>query len=158
MVTHDQNQNEERICIWWTESTARRFCLIQANTQRIRAEKKYCWKVISITWESCWTIKRCLLNFMVLFGGKMKSPRFSPARFAHSTVPEHFTLVLPSLSKNLRELLKMSLFRCLERWESFLSEKTKLNQKGFDATQKRSEPETLLLRDCKFLNQISVGM
>jgi len=44
---------------------------------------------------------------MVLFGGKMKSPRFSSARFAHSTVPEHFTLVLPSLSKNLRKLLKI---------------------------------------------------
>ena len=70
-------------------------------------KKKYCWKVISITWESCWTIKQCPLNFMILFGGKMKSPRFSSARFAHSTVPEHFTLVVPSLSKNLRELLKI---------------------------------------------------
>ena len=72
--------------------------------------------------------------------------------------PWTFHTSSPILSKNLRKLLKMSLFRCLERWESFLSEKTKLNQKGFDATQKRSEPETLLLRDCKFLNQISVGM
>ena len=40
----------------------------------------------------------------------------------------------------------------LLKWEN------NTKQNSFDATQKRSEPETLLLRDCKFLNQISVGM
>ena len=85
-------------------------CLALANTQRSEPKKKYCLKVISTTWESCWTIKQCPLNFMILFGGKMKSPRFSSARFAHSTVPEHFTLVVPSLSKNRRELLKICHF------------------------------------------------
>ena len=43
---------------------------------------------------------------MVLFGGKMKTPRFSPARFAHSTVPEHFTLVLPYCPKTYENSLK----------------------------------------------------
>ena len=91
---------------------------------------------------------------MILFGGKMKSPRFSSARFAHSTVPEHFTLVLPSLSKNPQELLNEVLGKMKEllKWEN------KTKQNSFDATQKRSEPETLLLRYCKFLIQILVRM
>ena len=42
--------------------------------------------------------------------------------------------------------------------KELLKRENKTKQNSFDATQKRSEPETLLLRYCKFLIQILVRM
>ena len=85
----------------------------------------------------------------------MKSPRFSPTRFPHSAVPEHFTLVLPSLSKNLRKLLKINYvsFEVLGK----MKELTKRNKMASTRHKSVANPKHFL-RYCKFLIKISVGM